>query len=420
MTRKPKDRLKGGLADTADYRQFDPAQLKKGIKVEMEHTTNRAIAREIAADHLMEHPRYYDHLEQMERTMAATKSKTAPKLTYTRCPTKRVVPKGALTAARRRQIPKKMFALPAKKALPIHDKGHTQAALGRLNMMWNDGSITPAQYRQAYVNIAKAASCFGITLRQPPLIPIKDYPKSTKNPGNTRSTARKAVKKAPSRKSRRAPPTSKANPLVLTPEPTTSAQQLALPTTTNPNPSATRKPATRKPATRKPATRKPATRKPATRKPATRKPATRKPATRKPATRKPATRKPATRKPATRKPATRKPATQPNPVTTLNIKNRSALSILGQLEGKRWFDQQQKNKISPQGFQANFDVFEAIQQSGLSGRVHPTDVLPGTGKIAGARGTTYHVDSNGRITLVAATASKAKITKASKLGIAIE
>jgi len=380
MTRKPKDRLKGGLADTADYRQFDPAQLKKGIKVEMEHTTNRAIAREIAADHLMEHPRYYDHLEQMERTMAATKSKTAPKLTYTRCPTKRVVPKGALTAARRRQIPKKMFALPAKKALPIHDKGHTQAALGRLNMMWNDGSITPAQYRQAYVNIAKAASCFGITLRQPPLIPIKDYPKSTKNPGNTRSTARKAVKKAPSRKSRRAPPTSKANPLVLTPEPTTSAQQLALPTTTNPNPSATRKPATRKPATRKPATRKP----------------------------------------ATRKPATRKPATQPNPVTTLNIKNRSALSILGQLEGKRWFDQQQKNKISPQGFQANFDVFEAIQQSGLSGRVHPTDVLPGTGKIAGARGTTYHVDSNGRITLVAATASKAKITKASKLGIAIE
>ena len=385
MTRKPKDRLKGGLADTADYRQFDPAQLKKGIKVEMEHTTNRAIAREIAADHLMEHPRYYDHLEQMERTMAATKSKTAPKLTYTRCPTKRVVPKGALTAARRRQIPKKMFALPAKKALPIHDKGHTQAALGRLNMMWNDGSITPAQYRQAYVNIAKAASCFGITLRQPPLIPIKDYPKSTKNPGNTRSTARKAVKKAPSRKSRRAPPTSKANPLVLTPEPTTSAQQLALPTTTNPNPSATRKPATRKPATRKPATRKPAT-----------------------------------RKPATRKPATRKPATQPNPVTTLNIKNRSALSILGQLEGKRWFDQQQKNKISPQGFQANFDVFEAIQQSGLSGRVHPTDVLPGTGKIAGARGTTYHVDSNGRITLVAATASKAKITKASKLGIAIE
>jgi hypothetical protein len=41
-------------------------QLKKGIKVEMEHTKNRVVAREIAMDHLNEDPRYYDKLKKIE------------------------------------------------------------------------------------------------------------------------------------------------------------------------------------------------------------------------------------------------------------------------------------------------------------------------------------------------------------------
>lgn len=41
-------------------------QLKKGIKVELEHTTNQKIAKEIALDHLSEFPDYYDKLKRVE------------------------------------------------------------------------------------------------------------------------------------------------------------------------------------------------------------------------------------------------------------------------------------------------------------------------------------------------------------------
>jgi len=41
-------------------------QLSKGIKIEQEHTSNPAIAKEIALDHLSEMPDYYDRLDDME------------------------------------------------------------------------------------------------------------------------------------------------------------------------------------------------------------------------------------------------------------------------------------------------------------------------------------------------------------------
>lgn len=41
-------------------------QLTKGIKVEMEHTTDKDTAREIALDHIKEDPKYYDKLEKAE------------------------------------------------------------------------------------------------------------------------------------------------------------------------------------------------------------------------------------------------------------------------------------------------------------------------------------------------------------------
>lgn len=42
------------------------AQLDKGTKVELEHTTDRKVAREIALDHINEYPDYYDRLEKVE------------------------------------------------------------------------------------------------------------------------------------------------------------------------------------------------------------------------------------------------------------------------------------------------------------------------------------------------------------------
>lgn len=42
-------------------------QLRKGIKVEQEHTGDLALAKEIALDHLDEFPDYYDRLDTAEK-----------------------------------------------------------------------------------------------------------------------------------------------------------------------------------------------------------------------------------------------------------------------------------------------------------------------------------------------------------------
>lgn len=59
--------LKGGLADAMDLCGVDVTELGKGIRVEMEHTDDPAIAMEIALDHLAEDPIYYTMLEIVER-----------------------------------------------------------------------------------------------------------------------------------------------------------------------------------------------------------------------------------------------------------------------------------------------------------------------------------------------------------------
>lgn len=43
-------------------------QLKKGVKIEMEHTKKHSIAKEIALDHLDEDLYYYDKLAKIEKT----------------------------------------------------------------------------------------------------------------------------------------------------------------------------------------------------------------------------------------------------------------------------------------------------------------------------------------------------------------
>lgn len=64
---KTKDIMPGGKGDNKPDSDFDPKELKKGIKHELEHTKNRKIAKEIAKDHLSEDPNYYTKLKKLEK-----------------------------------------------------------------------------------------------------------------------------------------------------------------------------------------------------------------------------------------------------------------------------------------------------------------------------------------------------------------
>ena len=49
--------------------EVDPTELRIGIQIETEHTTDLEIAKKIALDHLAEHKDYYTALVAMERTL---------------------------------------------------------------------------------------------------------------------------------------------------------------------------------------------------------------------------------------------------------------------------------------------------------------------------------------------------------------
>jgi len=55
------ERLQGGLGDGRSIEEFDPVQVVKGIKVEMEHSDNIHDILEIVKDHLTENPKYYSN-----------------------------------------------------------------------------------------------------------------------------------------------------------------------------------------------------------------------------------------------------------------------------------------------------------------------------------------------------------------------
>lgn len=74
------DRIPGGLADGKPTTDFNSEQLKAGIRVEMEHTDDPDVAREIAMDHLSEDPDYYRKLETIEKGFARRKDFTHPEL----------------------------------------------------------------------------------------------------------------------------------------------------------------------------------------------------------------------------------------------------------------------------------------------------------------------------------------------------
>ena len=56
------ENLKGGEGDHKPDSLFDAQELEKGVKHEQEHTNSKAVAREIAKDHLSERKDYYTAL----------------------------------------------------------------------------------------------------------------------------------------------------------------------------------------------------------------------------------------------------------------------------------------------------------------------------------------------------------------------
>lgn len=78
------DRIPGGKADDRPDSDFDPEQLAKGVKVEMEHTDDPEVAKEIAKDHILyDGSIYYDALEKMEAGLQ--ESETTDKLGRHQC-----------------------------------------------------------------------------------------------------------------------------------------------------------------------------------------------------------------------------------------------------------------------------------------------------------------------------------------------
>lgn len=62
----PLEALDGGRGDDRAPNEFDREQVQRGIRVELEHTDDKEMAAELAVDHLVEDPKYYDHLQEME------------------------------------------------------------------------------------------------------------------------------------------------------------------------------------------------------------------------------------------------------------------------------------------------------------------------------------------------------------------
>lgn len=80
------DKIKGGLADSKTLEDIAEkhgvtlsvisSQLEKGIAVEMEHTTDKTVAEEIAKDHLLEDAEYYSKLKGIEKQNSKDWAKT--------------------------------------------------------------------------------------------------------------------------------------------------------------------------------------------------------------------------------------------------------------------------------------------------------------------------------------------------------
>lgn len=99
-----KERIKGGKAAGMSPKDFNAKQLAAGVRVELEHTDSRKVAREIAMDHLAEDPGYYRKLAEIHTHNAKRRAepKTKNKRTVrnvTRGLTRSSVGKGRISDA---------------------------------------------------------------------------------------------------------------------------------------------------------------------------------------------------------------------------------------------------------------------------------------------------------------------------------
>lgn len=74
---KLSDILPGGAADDMPDKKFDKKKLMHAQKHELEHTTNKAIAKEVAKDHMLEDENYYQKLQKIEKKEACFKLSNA-------------------------------------------------------------------------------------------------------------------------------------------------------------------------------------------------------------------------------------------------------------------------------------------------------------------------------------------------------
>jgi len=73
------EKIKGGLAEGKKNSDFPKEQIDKGVKIELEHTSDKNLAKEIAKDHLVENKQYYSYLAEMEKKMDREKKEAKKK-----------------------------------------------------------------------------------------------------------------------------------------------------------------------------------------------------------------------------------------------------------------------------------------------------------------------------------------------------
>ena len=67
--KKSKKGIPGGLADKKKPLDFNQKEISRGEEIELEHTNDKELAKDIAMDHLEEFPTYYTELDKMEKKL---------------------------------------------------------------------------------------------------------------------------------------------------------------------------------------------------------------------------------------------------------------------------------------------------------------------------------------------------------------
>lgn len=101
-----------------------------------------------------------------------------------------------LTQSEREELPKSAFAWPEERKFPVHDRAHTIAAVGKLNLIYKRGYIDDDQYRAIYERIMRAYDRFGLTARKPPLVPMATMRRAAEAAAEEKHMAAKKLTKA--------------------------------------------------------------------------------------------------------------------------------------------------------------------------------------------------------------------------------